>query len=123
MESGGDLPQAWGLAQAGPPGKLAALPGTILPVGLPRTLALFLLLLFLLIIKLLDPVLVTYLEQVGIGLQGAGVGGRVGRAALPVPPSPTRGQGSTHVLIVSIEGEGDVGRLVERRARRESTEQ
>lgn len=75
----------------GPPGQLATLPGTILPVGLPRTLALFLLLL-LVIIKLLDPVLVAYLEQVGIGLQGTGVGVRVGWAALhsapPLPPPP-----------------------------------
>lgn len=86
----GDSPHAWGLAQAGPPGQLAALPGAVLPIGVPGALTLFLVLL-LIVIKLLDPVLVAYLEQVGVGLWGAGAGGWVGCAARsPTPPSEDR---------------------------------
>jgi hypothetical protein len=58
-----------------------------------------LLFLFFLIIKLLDPVLVAYLKQVGIGLQR-----RTGGWAmlLVTPPLPTVKTGSTHIFIVSI---------------------
>lgn len=37
----------------------------------------------------------------------------------PSSPAAPPGTGSTHILIIGVEGEGDVGRLVERRARRE----
>lgn len=53
---GGDSPHALGLAQAACPGQMAALPGTVLPVRLPRALALLLVL--LVVVKLLDAVLV-----------------------------------------------------------------
>lgn len=87
-----DSPHARGLAPAGSPGRLTALPGAVLLVRLPGALALLLvLLLVLLIVKLLDAILVADLQQAGIG-----------------------------ILVVGIEGEGDVGGLVERRARREA---
>lgn len=57
----GDSPHARGLAQAARPGQLAALPGTVLPVRLPRALALLLVLL-LVIVELLDAVLVADLQ-------------------------------------------------------------
>ena len=57
----GDSPHARGLAQAARPGQLAALPGTVLPIRLPRALALLLVLL-LVIVELLDAVLVADLQ-------------------------------------------------------------
>ena len=57
----GDSPHALGLAQAACPGQMAALPGTVLPVRLPRALALLLVLL-LVVVELLDAVLVADLQ-------------------------------------------------------------
>lgn len=64
----GDSPHARGWAQAAPPSQLAPLPGAIFSIRLPRALALIIVI-FLLIIKLLNPVLVADLQQVGVGLQ------------------------------------------------------
>lgn len=63
----GDSPDTRRLACMGCPRWLAALPGTIFAIWLCWALAF--LLIFFLIIELLDPVLVAYLKQVGIGLQ------------------------------------------------------
>lgn len=89
----GDSPHALGLAQAACPGQMAALPGTVLPVRLPRALALLLVLL-LVVVELLDAVLVADLQQVGIGLRGRG--GRVRRATcLQRTPAPSSSRGSS----------------------------
>lgn len=84
-----DSPHARRRAQVGAPGQLAALPGAVLPVGLPGALALLLLL--LVVIELLDPVLVANLQQVGVGLQGQGrEGAWAGGSARAAPPPGDR---------------------------------
>ena len=84
--------RSWRTAQAARPGQLAALPGTVLPIRLPRALALLLVL--LIVVKLLDAVLVADLQQVGIGLWGQGR--RVRWATCPQrTPTPSSGRGSS----------------------------
>lgn len=96
----GDSPDTRGLAYMGCPCWLVALPGTIFAIWLCWALA-FLLIIFL-IIELLDPVLVAYLKQVGIGLQGRAGGYAVLFMNLHTPSPTTTKTGSTHILIISI---------------------